>query len=304
MGENLTALIQKINECKYTEVKKLRPSVSSLTEELIDKLLSKSPDHRPRSEKEIIEDLQVCIQSFTNWGIGKKLRVPFSFKRNFGAMAFGVSLIALLLSGLAYWRTFVIVPAAPRFSESPAVGMLERGKIMERNSRWDDAADAFKMVPSLEKGGLANEYLEAQVRLAAIFIKHYKQYDKARKILERLRVQYSDPAVDAYLGETYHMLGMFDDAKERLNAALASQAGSVIPLTVDFKREILFFQSSTLDKKAAMNGYSQADLIEAVKAWNYFNDFSNCSARFGDEQCQHAKKRLNELGKIDRQRGR
>jgi hypothetical protein len=100
------------------------------------------------------------------------------------------------------------------------------------------------------------------------------------------------------------MLGMFDDAKERLNAALVSQAGSVIPPTPEFKREILFYQASTLDKKAALDGYSQADLIEAVKAWNYFTEFSNCPARLADEQCQFARKRLTELGKIDRQRGR
>jgi tetratricopeptide (TPR) repeat protein len=303
-AENLTGLIQKINECKFTRLKKIRPSISSLTEELIDKLLSKNPDHRPGSEKEIIEDIQVCIQSFTSWGIGKRLKVPFSFKRNFGVIAFTVSLAALLLSGLAVWRTFVIDTGAPRFSDSPAVGLLERGKVLERNGRWEDALGAFKLVPSLEKGGLANEYLEAQIRLAAIYIKNAKQYDKARKTLEHLRTQYSDPAIDAYLGETYHMLGMFDDAKQRIDAALASQAGSVIPVTPEFKREILFFQASTLDKKAAMDSYSQAGLIEAVKAWNYFTEFSNCPGRASDEQCQFARKRLAELGKIDRDHGR
>ena len=303
-AENLTGLIQKINECKYTRAKKIRPAISSLTEELIDKLLSKSPDHRPASEKEIIEDLQVCIQSFTSWGMGKKLKVPFSFKRNLGAIAFVLSLAALVLSGIAFWHTFTIDSGAPRFSVSPAVGLLDQGKTLERNGRWEEAVGAYKMVPSLEKGGLANEYLEAQVRLAAIYLKHEKQFDKARKTLERLRAQYSDPAIDAYLGETYHMLGMFDDAKERLDAALASQAGSVIPSTPEFKREILFYQASTLDKKAALDGFSQADLIEAVKAWNYFNEFSSCPGRQADEQCQFARKRLAELGKIDRQRGR
>jgi serine/threonine protein kinase len=188
-GENLTALIQKINECKYVKVRKQRPSISSLTEELIDKLLSKNPDHRPGSEKEIIEDLQVCIQSFTSWGIGRKLKVPFSFKRNFGAIAFGLSLAALLLSALAFWRTFTIDTGAPRFTESPAVGLLEQGRTLERNGRWEDAVGTYKLVPSLEKGGLANEYLEAQIRLAAIYLKHEKQFDKARKTLERLRAQ-------------------------------------------------------------------------------------------------------------------
>jgi tetratricopeptide (TPR) repeat protein len=272
--------------------------------ELIDKLLSKNPDHRPGSEKEIIDDLQASLQSVTSWGIGRRLTVPFSFRRSFGAIAFVFSLAALALSLVALWRTHTIETAAPRYTESPAAGMLERGKILERTSQWEDAAGVYRLVPPLEKGGLANEYLEAQIRLAAIYIKQERQYDKARKTLEHLKSQYSDPAIDAYLGETYHMLGMFDDAKARLDAALASQAGSVVPFTTDFKREILFYQASTLDKKAALDSYGQAELIEAVKAWNYFTEFSSCPGRQADEQCQFARKRVTELGKIDRQRGR
>jgi serine/threonine protein kinase len=301
-AENLTGLIQKINECKYTRIKKLRPSISPLTEELIDKLLSKSPDHRPSSEKEIIEELQICLQSFTSFGMGRKLKVPFSFKRHFGLIGFVFSLIALALSGFSLYRSFIIEISAPKFYESPAIGFLEKGKSLESQGRLEDAAEAFKMVPSIEKGGLANEYLEAQIRLAAIYIKHYKQYDKARKILEKLRSQYSDPAIDAYLGQAYHMLGLFDDANERLNSAIASRAGSVIPQTFEFKREILFFQASTLDKKAALNGYGQAEIIEAIKSWKYFTEFSDCSQKFGDEYCKIAKKRLIELSKIDRER--
>jgi serine/threonine protein kinase len=304
IGENLTRLIQKINECKYTKIKKIRPAISSLTEELIDKLLSKNPDHRPKSEKEILEDLQICIQSITSWDLGRKLKVPFSFKRNFGAIAFFLSLAAMAVSGVALWRTFIIDTGAPRFSESPAMRFLERGKMLERNGRWEDAAGTYTLVPSIDNGGLANEYLEAQIRCAAIYLKHTRQYDKARKTLERLRTRYSDPAIDAYLGETYHMLGMFDDAKKRIEASLLSQTGSVIPLTADFKREILFFHASTLDKKASLDRYPQAGLIEAVKAWNYFFEFSKCSVRSADEECQVARKRLSELEKIDRGRGR
>ncbi|HUI91483.1 MAG TPA: protein kinase [Chitinivibrionales bacterium] len=301
-GENLTALIKKISECNYTPVNKVRPSVSSLTEELIDKLLSKNADHRPGTAHEIIDDLQASLQSLTNWGIGRRLMVPFSFRRSFSAIAFVLSLAALILSLVALRRMHTIESAAPHYTESPAAGLLDRGKIMERNSRWEDAEGVYRLVPPMEKGGLANEYLEAQIRLAAIYLKQERQYDKARKTLEHLRAHYSDPAIDAYLGETYHMLGMFDDAKARLDAALASQAGSVVPFTADFKREILFYQASTLDKKAALDSYAQAELIEAVKAWNYFIEFSGCSSKTADEQCQIAKKRLNELGKIDRQR--
>ncbi len=303
-GENLTALIQAINECRYTKAKKIRPAISSLTEELIDKLLSKNPDHRPSNEKEIIEDIQICIQSYTSWGIGRKMKVPFSFKRQFGTIAFVLSVASILLSGLAFWRVFFVDTSAPRFSQSVAVPLLERGKTLEREGRWDDAANTYKMVPSLEHGGLANEYLEAQIRLAAIILKHSKQYDRARKMLERLRTTYSDPAIDAYLGETYYWLGMFDEAKERLDASLASEAGSVVLLNADFKREILFFSASTLDKKAGLENYGQTILIEALKAWNYFIEFSACGSRPVDEQCQFARKRLNDLDKIDHDRAR
>ncbi len=232
------------------------------------------------------------------------MNVPFSFKRQFGTIAFVLSIASILLSGLAFWRAFFVDTSAPRFSQSVAVPLLERGKTLEREGRWDDAASTYKMVPSLERGGLANEYLEAQIRLAAIILKHSKQYDKARKMLERLRTTYSDPAIDAYLGETYYWLGMFDEAKERFEASLASQAGSVILLNADFKREILFFSASTLDKKAGLENYGQAILIEAVKAWNYFIEFSACGAKLADEQCQYARKRLNDLDKIDHDRAR
>jgi tetratricopeptide (TPR) repeat protein len=302
VGENLTALIHAISECKYAQVKKVRPAISSLTEELIDKLLSKDPDHRPSTEKEIIEDIQICIQSYSSWGVGRKMKVPFSFKRHFGAIALVLSLAAFALSGLAFWRVFFADTSAPRFAQSASVPLLDRGRTAERDGRWDDAAAVYKMIPSMERGGLANEYLEAQVRLASIYVKHAKQYDKARKTLERLRTRYSDPAIDAYLGETYYWLGMFDEALERFDASLGSQAGSVIPISQDFKREILFYQSSALDKRASLGNYSPALLIETVKAWNYFIDFSSCGSRPGDEQCVYAKKRLADLDKIDHDR--
>jgi serine/threonine protein kinase len=303
VGENLTALIGKINECKYVRLKKVRPSVSSLTEELIDKLLSKSPDHRPSSEKEILEDLQVCIHSYSSWGLGRKMSVPFSFKRHFGAIAFFVSCIALCVSVTALWRTFVIDSSSPHFSQPSNVPILDRGKMLEHDGRTEEAVRMYQMVQPLDKGGLANEYLEAQIRLATIYLKRDKQYDKARKTLEHLRRSYSDPAIDAYLGESYFRLGMFDEAKDRLEASLTSQTGSVMQQSADFKKEILFYQASTLDKKAALDGYSQAALIDAVKAWNYYIEFCECAIHPSDE-CAFARKRLSDLDKIDRERGR
>jgi serine/threonine protein kinase len=300
VAENLTGLIQKINECKYTRLRKLRPSISPLTEELIDKLLSKNRNHRPSSEKEILQDLDTCIQSFTSWGSGKKVKIPFSIKRHFGVLSLVISIVALFLSGVALWRSTFVGTTPPRFTQSATIPLLDKGKSLEREGRWDDAINTYKMVPSMDKGGLANEYLEAQIRMAIINLRHLKEFEKTRSILEKLRTKFSDPAIDAFLGEAYFHLGVFDDAQERIEAALSSQAGSVIQLTPEFKREILYYHAYTLDKKSSQEQFNQALLMEAVKAWNYFLDFSACPAKTGDDQCLFARKRLADLEKPDR----
>jgi serine/threonine protein kinase len=300
VAENLTGLIQKINECKYTRLRKLRPSISPLTEELIEKLLSKNRDHRPTSEKQILEDLDVCTQSFKAGGSGKKVTIPFSIKRHFGELSLIISMVALFTAGVALWRSTFVGNTPPRSSQSATIPLLDNGKSLERESRWDDAVNTYKMVPSMDKGGLANEYLEAQIRMAMIELRHLKDFEKTRRILEKLRTKFSDPAIDAFLGEAYFHLGIFDDAQERIEAALASQAGSVIQLTPEFKREILYYHAYTLDKKSSQEQFNQTLLMEAVKAWNYFLDFSSCTNRGGDDQCMFARKRLSDLEKSDR----
>jgi serine/threonine protein kinase len=300
MAENLTGLINKINECKYISVHKIRPSIMPLTEEIIDKLLSKNRDHRPSSEKEILEDLNVCLQANASWGVGKKVKIPFSFKRSFGTVSLVFSLIALCFSALALWRSMIPTIAPPKFGQSATIPLLDRGRSFEREHRWDDAVNTYKMVPSMEKGGLANEYLEAQIRMAAIYLRHMRQFEKARTILEKLRTNYSDPAIDAFLGESYFHLGIYDDAQERIEAALASQAGSVIALNFDFKREILFYHAYTLDRKNNPKSNNQAQLMEAVKAWNYYIEFSNCSTKPSDGECAFAMKRLADLERMDK----
>ncbi|HEX7510125.1 MAG TPA: protein kinase [Chitinivibrionales bacterium] len=300
MAENLTGLIQKINECKYIGIRKLRPSILPNTEELIDKLLAKNPNHRPITEKDIIEELDVCLQTYSSWGLGRKVRIPFSFKRSFGAIALVVSLLSLVVSLTALLRGGAGSSAAPKFVQSAAIPLLDKAKASERESRWDDAVATYKMVPSMEKGGLANEYLEAQIRMATIYLRHLRQFEKARTLLEKLRTHFSDPAIDAFLGESYFHLGSYDEAQERIEAALASQAGSVIALTPDFKREILFYHAYTLDRKNPPDAVNQAMLMEAIKAWNYYIEFSNCGAKPADGECLFAKKRLSDLEKMDK----
>jgi serine/threonine protein kinase len=299
-AENLTGLINKISECKYVSIHKIRPSILPLTEEIIDKLLSKHPDHRPFSEKEILQDLEICMQANASWGAGKKVRIPFSFKRSFGALSLFFSIIALSVSVLSLWRSTLSNSAPPKFAQSVTIPLLDKGRSLEREGRWDDAVNTYKMVPSMEKGGLANEYLEAQIRMAAIYLRHFRQFEKARNILEKLRINFSDPAIDAFLGECYFYLGIYDNAQERIEAALASQAGSVIALTADFKREILFYHAYTLDRKNTPESSNQAQLMEAVKAWNYYIEVSNCGAKPSDGECLFAKKRLADLERLDK----
>jgi serine/threonine protein kinase len=300
MAENLTGLIQKINECKYLGLRKLRPSILPHTEELVDQLLSKNPNHRPSTEKEIMEELDVCLQMYSSWGSGKKVRIPFSIKRYFGTIALVVSLLSLCMSLMTLLHSGPGGGAPPKFVQSAAIPLLDKAKEFEREGRWDDAINTYKMAPSMEKGGLANEYLEAQIRMATIHLRHLRQFERARTILEKLRAHFSDPSIDAFLGEAYFHLGIYDEAQERIEAALGSQAGSVIALTPDFKREILFYHAYTLDRKNPPDAFNQALLMEAIKAWNYYIEFSNCGSKPADGECLFAKKRLSDLEKMDK----
>src|SRR5690606_40046831 len=81
-AENLASLLWKIDECKFERVRKLRPSISPLTEELIEKLLSKDPVHRPGTAAEIQESLQVSLREFRAWCCGGAASIPLSLLRD------------------------------------------------------------------------------------------------------------------------------------------------------------------------------------------------------------------------------
>jgi serine/threonine protein kinase len=299
-AENLTDLIKAIKETSYTRVHKLRPSISPLTEELIDRLLSRDPNHRPSSAAEITESISHSITSYTSFGTSTKVTIPFSFRRHFAAIALLISVIALSLSSYAFWRTLSLQNSVPKFSESASLPLLEQGKLNEQREQWTDAINAYKMVPPIEKGGLANEYLEAQIRMAAILIKYQGQYIKARKMLEALKISFSDPAVDVYLGRAYFHLGLYAEAQERFESALKATAGSVIPQSNDFKREILYYSSCTIDKRYEGESNNAALLIEAIKGWNYYIEISRCSRKTPDTECAFAFKRLADLKKLSK----
>ncbi len=291
----LTELIERIRTCKFTRVRQLRKTISPLTEELIDRLLSRSRDHRPASAKEISESVKHCIHSYENWGTGKRVFVPFSVKRHFSTAALAASLIAMAFSAIALYRSFFIDLSPVKFTESASIPLLEQGRNTERKELWDDAIRLYRMVPSIEKGGLANEYLEAQVRMAAIMIKYQENYTKARKILEALKSQYSDPVIDAYLGRVYFHLGLFKEAQERFESALKSTAGSVIPQTPDSKSEILYYSACAIDGRFTQDEQNEALLVEAIKAWDFYLEFSKCEIKPKEPACVYALRRRQEL---------
>jgi len=291
----LTDLIEKIKSCKYTRIRHLRKTISPLTEELIDRLLSRNPDHRPSSAKEISEAIQHCINSYETWGTGKRVFVPFSIKRHFGTVALFFSLIAMAASAIALYRSFFVDLSPVSFAESASIPLLEQGRSAERKEMWDDAVRLYKMVPSIEKGGLANEYLEAQIRMASIMIKYDEDYTRARKILESLKTHYSDPAIDALLGRTYFHLSLYKEAQERFENALKSTAGSVLPQSSDSKSEILYYSACAIDGQFTQDEQNDALLVEAIKAWDFYLEFSKCSMKPQEPACVYAQKRRNEL---------
>ncbi|MFP4415850.1 MAG: protein kinase domain-containing protein [Chitinispirillaceae bacterium] len=293
-ANNLTQLIEKIKECKFPAPTKIRPSISPMTEELVLQLLSKKKDHRPRSSKEIEESLQVCIQSYNAWGNGQKVRVPFSFKRFYptfaliiSCAALGISVFNLLQASLSF--------KPPAFAQEVSVSLLEKARDLEKEKQWKEAVTIYELVPSVKDGGLANEYLEAQIRRAFLLFKRLDQYTKARSILEKLRMDYSDPAIDAYLGQIYFKLALYIEARDRLDAALSSNKGSVIPQSLEVRSKLLFDYANSLDRQYTYVDKNAGLLMEARKAWDYYIEFSECHKKVNDEDCRYAKERKKEL---------
>ncbi|MBD3319590.1 MAG: hypothetical protein GF350_00670 [Chitinivibrionales bacterium] len=90
------------------------------------------------------------------------------------------------------------------------------------------------------------------------------------------------------------------EAKERFEAALSSKKGSVIPITEEFKSEILYDLATSLDKQYIYVDKDPAVLMEAIKAWSYFIEFTECDKK-RSKRCTYAQNRMEELQKIDKQ---
>ena len=305
-SDKLVALISMIKACRYKPLRKLRPSVSPLSEELVDKLLSRRPNNRPQTAKEIDETIQVCLQAFTAWGSGKRVRVPFSFKRTFPTISLLLSLAACCLSVFTYLQMPKIQKEINSSMKEPSVSLLEKGRDAETKGLWNEAVSIYEIVPPVEDGGVANEYLEAQLRRARICFAHLNQLTKAQAILEKLRMDFSDPTIDAYLGQIYFKRALYNEARERLDAAINSKKGSVIQQDTEFKGVLLYYYANSLDRQYIYIEQDPALLREAIKAWNYYSEFSGCDERDKrkNKDCVFARTRLKELEQIDKKESR
>jgi tetratricopeptide (TPR) repeat protein len=183
-------------------------------------------------------------------------------------------------------------------SESAPVSLLERGRESEHNGDFREAVDRYLLVPSVKDGGVANEYLEAQLRAAYLMFTNLNQFTRARSILEKLRMDYSDPAIDAYLGQIYFRIALYPEARDRLESALNSSKGSIIRQTPEFKETLLYYTAYSLDKQYTFVEKDPGLLREAIKAWNYFIEFAGCD-NSEKENCTFAHSRLEELGQQD-----
>ncbi len=157
----------------------------------------------------------------------------------------------------------------------------------------------YGLIPSIKDGGVANEYLEAQIRLARIYFKHLNQFTKARSVLEKIRMTFSDPAIDAFLGQIYFRLALYNEARDRLDVAMRSRKGSVMPQTDEFRREMFYYYAAALDRQYTYVDRDPRLLVEAIKAWDYYVDFSACDEVDGDEDCKYGLERRAELAEID-----
>jgi serine/threonine protein kinase len=303
-ADNLASLLWKIDACKFERVRKIRSSISPLTEELIEKLLSRNPAHRPSTAVEIQETLQVSLRAFRVWGSGGTTRIPYSWKRTYPTIALVAALLALCLSGYNFWRGWRFMNG---FSASPQLhsyfnSLLGKGMDAEMAKDYAAALATYELVPAPDKGGDRQAYLEAQLRSAAIYFKHKDQLTKARSILEQLRREYDDPAIDAYLGQLYFGQALYLEAKDRLEAFFNSTKTTVLRNSSyfnphDFQKDALFAYANALDGQYTYIDQKPEFLDAALLAWDRFGRFSDCAGDPEDKRCRLMEKRVGELAK-------
>lgn len=304
-ADNLASLLWKIDECKVERLRKVRPAITPMTEELVDRLLAKNQDHRPRSAREIQEALQTSIQALRAWGSGQPARMPFSIRRSLPAMALIAALIALGLSGYTFWNGYRLLhglAASPQL-RSYFSTLLDKGIQAELAKDFSAALATYELIPSPSEGGDRAAYLEGRIRSAAIYFKHRDQLTKARSLLEQLRRDNDDPAIDAYLGQLCFKQALYLEAKERLEAFFNSTKTTVLRNSNYFnpnelQRDALYAYANALDGQYTFIEPKPEGLDEAILAWDRFLRFSDCASDPDDKRCRFAEKRTAELAAI------
>lgn len=301
-ADNLAALLWKIDECKVERLRKVRPAITPMTEELVERLLTRRPDHRPRGAREIQEALQTSIQALRAWGSGQPARIPFSFRRVMPAAALIAALLALALSGYTFWRGWRLMHG---YGSNPQLRsyfstLLDKGIQAEMTKDFSAALAAYELIPSPAEGGDAEAYQEGRIRSAVIYFKHRDQLTKARSLLEQLRKESDDPAIDAYLGQLCFKQALYLEAKERLEAFFNSTKTTVLRNSNYFnpnelQRDALYAYANALDGQYTFIEQKPEGLDESILAWDRFLRFADCASDPDDKRCRFAEKRTGEL---------
>ncbi len=301
-SEHLAALMWKIDAGKYEPLHKLRPSISPLTEELIDQLLSRDVAHRPASAKEICATLRISLQTLNQWGNGAKVKVPFSLKRYYSLIALSLSSIALLLSIFNFFRGSSFLHHAPSYSQSHDhyAALLQKGVQAEIKKDITEAQSIYELIPAPEAGGDPDIYLESQLRLAVIYFKQKDQLTKARNLLEQLHRKYEDAAIEGYLGQLYFNMALYLEAQEKLEVSIKNQHPTVLKNSSyfnpnEFEKENRYFYANALDGQFTYIEQKPEILSLAINAWQSFIEFSSCTTDTEEKRCRFAEKRLGEL---------
>ncbi|NLB62592.1 MAG: serine/threonine protein kinase [Fibrobacter sp.] len=294
-AEGLHELMEQVKTGKYQPVRKLRRSISPLTEELLDKLLSSRPSRRPNDAAEIEEDLKICQQFYSIYGTGARIKVPISWRKYFSEISLGMSFVALVLSLFAIFGKNPNISLLNYSGESAeAQVMIHQAKLLEQKNKISAAIEEYLKVPEGTK-----EYVEAQTHAASLYYSRLKQLSKARSILESLRTKgVNDPYVDAILGLIYYQMALYPEARQRLDASLESNKTPVLEIDDQFKDDIQYFLSMAWDREYRHINKDPKVLEKALKAWSYYLDVSCESGKnLKSSRCQHAQKRKNALAK-------
>lgn len=293
-ASNLHDLMEQIRVARYEPVRKLRRSISPMTEEFISHLLERKPSLRPESAKEIEKDLNICVQMYKAWGTGARVGVPFSWRRHYATLSLFFASIALILSALAFWNSLQHAPLQfrPNPASAEAQMYLDKGRALERDRQWRQAVEQYRMVPEGTK-----EFFEAQARKATIMGERLQQITAARAILENLRRLEEDPYVDAVLGGLLFKIALYAEARERFAASLTSRRTPVVPIEAERLDDMHYLTAMAWDKEYTLLDKDLRVLQEAVKTLGFYLDKAKCEEN-RTAKCRQAQRRKDALTPI------